>query len=157
MFLQWWYRLYVLIPWANLFENLEDPIDELVKEFDSNARFTGVELKCWVQGKEFIITPCYLANVLRINWPKNVDISPYDDKLPPVTDILQILEPNHEISSKGTSYGTAKFELELKTLTLIMFSNTYPLSNTGFINLGRAQFLCDLIIGALVDIYAHIF
>ena len=38
-----------------------------------------------------------------------------------------------------------------------MFSNTYPLSNTGFINLGRAKFLCDLIIGALVDIYAHIF
>ena len=33
---------------ANLFGNFEDPIDELVKEFYLNARFTRVELKCWV-------------------------------------------------------------------------------------------------------------
>ena len=32
--------------WANLLGNFKDPIDELVKEFYSNARFTGVELKC---------------------------------------------------------------------------------------------------------------
>ena len=38
-----------------------------------------------------------------------------------------------------------------------MFSNLYPLSNTTFINLGRAQFICDLIIGAFIDICAHIF
>ena len=38
-----------------------------------------------------------------------------------------------------------------------MFSNLYPLSNTGFINLGRAQFLCDFITGVLIDICAHIF
>ena len=38
-----------------------------------------------------------------------------------------------------------------------MFSNLYPLSNTGFINLGRAQFLCDLITGAQIDICVHIF
>ena len=38
-----------------------------------------------------------------------------------------------------------------------MFSNLYPLSNTRFINLGRAQFLCDLIIGAQIDICACIF
>ena len=38
-----------------------------------------------------------------------------------------------------------------------MFFNLYPLSNTGFINLGRAQFLCDLIIGVSIDICAHIF
>ena len=30
--------------WVDLFGNFEDPIDELVKEFYSNARFTGVEL-----------------------------------------------------------------------------------------------------------------
>ena len=52
--------------WANLFGNFEDPIDELVKELYSNARFTGVELKCQVRGKEFIITPNYLAKILRI-------------------------------------------------------------------------------------------
>ena len=38
-----------------------------------------------------------------------------------------------------------------------MFSNLYPLSNTAFVNLGRAQFLCDLITGVLIDICAHIF
>ena len=86
-----------------------------------------------------------------------MDISPYDNRLPPVINILQILGPNHEISAKGTSIGTTKFEPELKTLTLIMLSNLYPLSNIGFINLGRAQFLCDLITGAPIDICAHIF
>ena len=70
---------------------------------------------------------------------------------------LQILGANHEVSTKGTSIGTAKFEPKLKTLTLIIFSNLYPLSNTGFINLGRAQFLCDLITGALIGICAYIF
>ena len=34
-----------------MFGNFEDPIDELVKEFYSNARYIGVELKCWVRGK----------------------------------------------------------------------------------------------------------
>ena len=86
-----------------------------------------------------------------------MDISPYSDRLPLVIDILQILGVDHEVSAKGTSIGTAKFEPELKTLTLIMFSNLYPLTDTGFINLGRAQFLCDLIIGVLIDICAHIF
>ena len=34
--------------WADLVGNFEDSIDELVKEFYSNARYTEVELKCWV-------------------------------------------------------------------------------------------------------------
>ena len=38
-----------------------------------------------------------------------------------------------------------------------MLSNLYPLSNTAFINLVRAQFLCDLITRVLTDICAHIF
>ena len=122
-----------------------------------NARFTGAELKCQVREKDFIITPDYLAKILRTNRPENVDISLYDDKLPLVTYILQILGADHEVSAKGTSIGTAKFGPELKTVTLIMFSNLYPLINIGFINLGRARFLCDLIIGALIDICAHIF
>ena len=42
-------------------------------------------------------------------------------------------------------------------MKLIMFSNLYPLSNTTFINLGKAQFLYDLIIGESIDICAHIF
>ena len=53
--------------------------------------------------------------------------------------------------------STVKFTSELKNLTLIMFFNLYPMSNIGFINLGRAQFLCDLITGVSIDICVHIF
>ena len=67
---------------VDLFGNFEDPIDELVKEFYSNAKFTRVELKCWVRGKEFIITPNYIAKVLWITRPVNADLTPYDDRLP---------------------------------------------------------------------------
>ena len=143
--------------WADLFENFEDPIDELVEEFYSNARYTGVELKCWVCRKEFSINPDYIAKVLRIARPTNVDITPYDDRQPQIQDILQVLRFDHKVSSIGTSIGTAKFAPELNTLKLIMFFNLYPLSNTAFINLGRAQFLCDLITRTPIDIYAHIF
>ena len=86
-----------------------------------------------------------------------MDKSPYDDRLPAVTDILRILVDEHEVSAKGISIRTAKFKPELKTFTIIMFFNLYPLSNTGFINLGRAQFLCDLITGTSIDICAYIF
>ena len=75
-------RVFADKDWADLFRNFEDPIDELVKDFYSNARFTRVELRCWVWGKEFINTPDYLAKILRITQPNNVDSSPYDDRLP---------------------------------------------------------------------------
>ena len=39
-------RIFADKDWADLFGNFEDLIDELVKEFYSNARFTGVELWC---------------------------------------------------------------------------------------------------------------
>ena len=107
--------------WANLFGNFEDLIDELIKEFYSNARFIGVELRCWVRGKEFIITSDYLAKILCVTQPKNVDSSPYDDRLPQVLDILQILGAEHKVSTKGISIGTMKFKLELKMLTFIVF------------------------------------
>ena len=146
-------RIFEAKDWANLFENFEDPIKELVWEFFSNARYNGVELKCWVRGKEFSINLNYIAKVLRITRPEDVDLTPYDDRTPKVQDILQVLGPDHEVSSKGTSINTVK----LTTLKLIMFSNLYPQSNTTFINLGRAQFLSDLITRAPIDICAHIF
>ena len=65
--------------WFDLFGNFEDPIEELVKEFYANARFTGVELKCWVWGTKFSINADYIAKVLRITRPENVDRTPYDD------------------------------------------------------------------------------
>ena len=90
----------------------------------------------WVRGKDFVITLDYLAKILHINRLENVDITPYDDRLAPVIEILDILRANHEVSSASTSIGTTKFGLELKTLTLIMFFNLSLLSNIGFINHG---------------------
>ena len=138
-------RIFESRDWAALFGNFEDPMDEQVKECYSNISDLGVELICWVRGKEFIINPNSIADILHITRPQNVNLTPYDDRTPEIHDILQVLGPNHEVSSKGTSISIAKFALELTTLKLIMFSNLYPLSNTTFINLGRAQFLCDLI------------
>ena len=75
-------RIFETKDWADLFGNFEDPIDELVKKFYSNAWYTGVELKCWVCGKEFTINPDYIAKVLRITRPADVDLTSYDDKQP---------------------------------------------------------------------------
>ena len=132
-------------------------MDELVKECYSNISDLGAELICWVRGKEFLINPNSIADILHITRPQNVNLIPYDDRTPKIQGILQVLGPDHEVSSKGTSISTAKFTPELTTLKLIMFSNLYPMSNTTFINLERAQFLCDLITGAPIDICAHIF
>ena len=150
-------RIFKARDWADLFRNFEDPVEELVKEFYSNARYTEVELKCWVRGTDFSINTEYIAKVLRITRPANVNLTPYDDRLLQVQDILQVLGSEHEVRSKGSSIGTVQFLPELTTLKLIMFSNLYPLSNTAFINLGRAQFLCDLITRVPIDICAHIF
>ena len=132
-------------------------MDELVKECFSNASDLGVELIFWVRGKGFGISPNSIADVLGITRPQNVDLTPYDDRSPEIEDILQILGSDHEVSNTGTSISTAKFAPKLTTLKLIMFTNLYPLSNTTFINLRRTLFLCDLIIGAPIDICAHIF
>ena len=50
--------------WPDLFGNFEDPIEELVKEFYSHARFTGAELKCWVRGTKFSINVDYIAKII---------------------------------------------------------------------------------------------
>ena len=39
-------RIFANKDWADLFENFKDLIDELVKEFYLNVRFTGIELRC---------------------------------------------------------------------------------------------------------------
>ena len=132
-------------------------MEELVKEFYSKAWFTGVELKCWVHGKDFVITLDYLAEILQMNHLVNVDIFPYNDRLTPIVQILETFGAELEVSSMGTSIGTSRFKVEIKTLTLIMYSNLYPLINTGFISHGRAQFLCDLINRVPIDICAYFF
>ena len=74
-------RIFKAGDWADLFRNFEDSVDELVKEFYSTARYTRVELKCWVRGTKFSINPEYIAKVLHITRPTNVDLTPFDDRL----------------------------------------------------------------------------
>ena len=77
-------RIFEAKDWANLFGNFKDPMEELVREFFSNARYIEVELKCWLRGKEFSINPNYIAKVLHITRPKDVDLTLYDDQTPKI-------------------------------------------------------------------------
>ena len=43
-----------------------------------------------------------------------------------------------EIASNGKSIIVSSLSPELKLLTTIMFHNLYPLSSTGYMNLGQA-------------------
>ena len=74
--------------WNYLLSNLDDPYEELVKEFYANAIFDGDELRCWVRGKDFTVTPSYLAIILNINRPVFVK-PPLYDKLEPDLDMLR--------------------------------------------------------------------
>ena len=60
-------KIFVDKDWASLFGGVEDLIEELIKEFYSNAWFTRAKLKCWVYGKDFVITLDYLAKIIHIN------------------------------------------------------------------------------------------
>ena len=53
--------------------------------------------------------------------------------------------------------SVASLSPELRLLITIMFHNLYPLSNTGYMNLGRALFLHDLVNDEEIDICSHIF
>ena len=62
-----------------------------------------------------------------------------------------------EFSSNGKSISVASLSPKLRLLTMIMFSNLYPLSNTDYMNLGQALFLHDLIADVEIDVCSHIF
>ena len=88
-----------------------------------------------MKGKRFSVTPVYLAEILHINRPI-LPIPPVYDELNPVEEVLrEALGPNLEFSSNGKSINVASLSLELRLLTMIMFSNLYPLSSTGYMNL----------------------
>ena len=53
--------------WNFILSNLEDAYENLVKEFDAIAIVEGEEIKCWVRGKRFLVTPVYQAEILHIN------------------------------------------------------------------------------------------
>ena len=122
--------------WNFLLLNLEDAYENLVKEFYANAVVEGEEIKCWVRGKWFSVTPVYLADILNINRPILPILPVYDELTPDEETLREALGANLEFSSTGTSISVASLSLELRLLTMIMFSNLYPLSSTGYMNLG---------------------
>ena len=128
-----------------------------MKEFYANAIVEGEEINCWVRGKRFSVTPVYLADILHINQPI-LPIPPVYDELNLDEEVLQeALGANLEFSSNGKSVSVASLSPELRLLTMIMFSNLYPLSSTSYISLSRALFLHDLITDVEIDVCSHIF
>ena len=80
------------------------------------------------------------------------------DELNPNEEVRQeALGDNLEFSSNKKSVSVASLSPKLRLLTMIMFSNLYPLSSTGYMNLGRALFLHDLISDEEIDVCSHIF
>ena len=103
------------------------------------------------------MTPAYLANILHINRPMLRNPSVYDDLYPEEDLLREALGKDLEFSPNGNSINVSSLSLELRVLTIIIFHNLYPLSSTGYMNLGRALFLHDLILDVEIDICAHIF
>ena len=85
-------RIFESRDWAALFGNFEDLMDELVKECYSNISDLGVELICWVRGKEFIINLNSIAEILHITRPQNGNLTPYNDKLQRFTTFYKFLD-----------------------------------------------------------------
>ena len=129
----------------------------MVKEFYANAIVEGEELKCWVRRKSFSISPAYLAKILYINRPMLKNPQVYDDLCLDEELLRDGLGQDLEFSSNGNSVSVSFLPPKLKVLIIVMFHNLYPLSSTGYMNLGRALFLHDLIFDVEIDICAHIF
>ena len=128
-----------------------------MKEFYANAIVEGEEIKRWVRGKRFSVRPVYLAEILHINRPI-LPIPPVYDELNPVEEVLrEALGPNLEFSSNGKLISVASLSLELRLFTMIMFTNLYPLSSIGYMNLSRVLFLHDLITDVEIDVCSRIF
>ena len=143
--------------WNYLLSNLDDAYVNMVKEFYANAIVEGDELKCWVRGKSFTVSPVYLAEILSINRPMLTTTSVYDDLYLDKELLRETLRRNLEFLETRNSISVSSLSLELKVLTIIMFHNLSPLSITGYMNLGQALLFHDLISNEEIDICAHIF
>ena len=139
------------------YPTLKIRMKSLWKNFIQNALFDEDKLRCWVRGKDFIVMPSYLAIILNINWLVFIKPLVYDELEPDLGMLQDALGENLVISSNGKAISMSSLSLELRLLTTIMFHNLYPLSSTGYLNLGRALFLHDLITDEEIDICSHIF
>ena len=66
--------------------------------------------------------------------------------------LREALGDSLEFSSNGKLVSVASLSPKLRLLMTIMFHSLYPLSNTGYMNLGRALFLHDLIADEEIDV-----
>ena len=110
-----------------------------------------------MRGKRFSVTPVYLVDILQINRPILPIPIVYDELTLDVEVLQEALGANLEFSSNGKSISVASLSPKLRLLTMIMFSNLYPLSKTSYMNLGRALFLHDLITDVDIDVCSYIF
>ena len=117
----------------------------------------GEEIKCWVRRKSFSVSPAYLVEILHINRPMFKYSPAYDDLCPDEELLREGLGQDLEFSLNGNSVSVSSLPPKLRVFTIVMFHNLYPLSSTGYMNLGRALFLHDLISDVEIDICAHIF
>ena len=143
--------------WNYLLSNLDDPYEELVKEFYANALFGGEELRCWGRGKDFTIMPSYLALILNINRPMFAKPPMYDEMELDLEIFPDAFGEKLDMFSNGKSTDLSILSPNLRLLTTIMFHNLYPLSSTEYMNLGQALFLHDLITDEEIDVCSHIF
>ncbi|KAL0002499.1 hypothetical protein SO802_016280 [Lithocarpus litseifolius] len=143
--------------WNFLLTSFDELYENMVKEFYANANSKGDELKCWIRGRSFTVTPTYLVEILRINRPMFKKPLVYD-VLDPEKDLLrETLGEGFKFSSNGKAVSVALLSPELRLLITIMFKNPYPLSSTGYMNLGRALFLHDLVNDEEINICSHVF
>ena len=128
-----------------------------MKEFYANVIVEGEELKCWVRGKIFSMTPVNLVEILHINRSMFTNPLVYDNFSPAEDLLTDTVGRNLEFLQIGNSINVSSLSPELRVLTIIMFNNLYPLSGTGYMNFRRALFLHELITDEEIDICTHIF
>ena len=145
-------KWFVTKDWNYILSNLDDAYENMVKEFYANAISEGDDLKCWVREESFSVTPVYMAEILRINRPMFPKQSVYDDLNLDEDLPRDSLGDNLEFSPSGKSISVSSLSTKLRVLTTIIFHNLYPLSSTGYMNLGKALLLHDLITNEEIDI-----
>ena len=143
---------FVTKDWNFLLSNLDVAYVNMVREFYANAIVERDELKCWVRGKSFSMSPAYLANILHINQPMLATKSIYDD-LNLDEDLLQeTLGRNLEFSQTGNSITVSSLSPELRVLTIIISSIQHRIYESR-----ESLVPYDLISNEEIDICAHIF
>ena len=95
--------------WNYLLSNFDDAYENMVKEFYANAIVEGEELKCWLKGKSFSVTPVYLVEILHINRSMLTPPLVYDDLNSNAEIFQEALGDNLEFSSNGKSVSVASY------------------------------------------------